>query len=360
VMTVHGAKGLEASLVIVVDGCNVYGPASALIPMSVGEDETVPVWSPGKAADSAPIGAAREQCRLRELEEHNRLLYVAMTRAKDRLVIAPYRTASTGECPAEAWCEMIRGRLVDVVGGRVHDDWPFPPDALRASAAPQPDGLPALTPQPAWLTRAAEAEPEPLPPVRPSSALSAADAPARPRERTDNGLARQRGTLIHTLLERLPAVPAERRETVAQAYVKARAPGLAEAARAGMVRDALAVLTHAALAPLFGPGSRAEASIVGSVHVAGEARPVAGQIDRLAVLDDEVLVADFKTAVAPPAVDAPLAPAYVGQLGLYRALLQEIYPRHRIRAFLIWTSGPSVRELDEAEMDAALALVRAA
>jgi ATP-dependent helicase/nuclease subunit A len=360
VMTVHGAKGLEARLVIVIDGCQVYGPASALIPLAVGRDETIPIWSPGKAADSPAIAAARDDCRLRELEEHNRLLYVAMTRAKDRLVIAPFRAAVNGACPAEAWCEMIRRRLVDVVGGRVHDDWPFGSDPLRAAApTPADGGLPPLTAVPAWLTREAEPEPEPLPPVRPSSALAAADAPPR-SDRPSGGAGRQRGTVIHTLLERLPAVPPERREAVARAFVNARAPGLDDAARAGMVRDALAVLTHPDLGPLFGPGSRAEAPLVGSVLVAGQARLVSGQIDRLAVLDDEVLVADFKTAVAPPAADAPLSPAYVGQLGLYRALLQEIYPRHRIRAFLIWTSGPSVRELDDVELEAALALVRAA
>jgi ATP-dependent helicase/nuclease subunit A len=220
--------------------------------------------------------------------------------------------------------------------------------------------LPALTSVPAWLNRVAEPEPEPLPPVRPSSALAAADTPPRAGERPGNGVARHRGTVIHTLLERLPAVPPERREAVAHAFVNARAPGLDAAARAGMVRDALSVLADPDLGPLFGPGSRPEASIVGSVEVAGERRPVSGQIDRLAVLDDEVLLADFKTAVSPPPADAPLPPAYVGQLGLYRALLQEIYPAHRIRTFLIWTSGPSVRELAKPELEAALALVRAA
>jgi ATP-dependent helicase/nuclease subunit A len=120
-----------------------------------------------------------------------------------------------------------------------------------------------------------------------------------------------------------------------------------------MVADALSVMGHPELSPLFGPGSRAEAAIVGTVRTASGPAAVSGRIDRLAVLEGEVLLADFKTSERPPAPDEPLPPAYAAQLALYRTLLREIYPAHRVRAFLIWTTGPSIRELDG---DAALAL----
>ena len=119
-------------------------------------------------------------------------------------------------------------------------------------------------------------------------------------------------------------------------------------------------MTDEALAPLFGPGSRAEAPVAGWVETHGGLVPVSGQIDRLAVLETEILLADFKTTARPPSLDEPAPQAYVAQLALYRALLAEIYPDRPVRAFLVWTSGPLIRELSTQELDAALLLVNAA
>ena len=118
------------------------------------------------------------------------------------------------------------------------------------------------------------------------------------------------------------------------------------------------MLGHAALAPLFGPASRAEAAVAGHIRLGGEDRPVSGQIDPLAVLDNEILIADYKTTGRPPRGDEPAPAAYVAQLALYRALLAEIDPARRVRAFLIWTSGPLVRELRDDELDAALEAIK--
>ena len=118
VMTVHGAKGLEAPLVFLFDGCAVKGADPILLELPTGGDRTVPVWSPGKAYDSDAIAAARALCQDKAAEEHNRLLYVAMTRAKDRLVVAPYLTSGknvqargmVGDDPARAGPEAGRAR----------------------------------------------------------------------------------------------------------------------------------------------------------------------------------------------------------------------------------------------------------
>ncbi|MDQ4135451.1 MAG: PD-(D/E)XK nuclease family protein, partial [Pseudomonadota bacterium] len=167
-------------------------------------------------------------------------------------------------------------------------------------------------------------------------------------------------TLAHTLLERLPSLPFERWADAARSYVAARAPALDTGRREAVVRQTLGVLTHEALAPLFGPGSRAEVAITGRIITASGEVPVSGQIDRLAVLEREVLIADFKTTARPPGPDEPAPATYVGQLALYRALVSEIYPEHPVRAFLIWTAGPAVRELAEEELAGALALIKAA
>ncbi|HKG77698.1 MAG TPA: PD-(D/E)XK nuclease family protein, partial [Beijerinckiaceae bacterium] len=315
--------------------------------------------------DCAALAAAREAVRARAREEHNRLLYVAMTRARDRLVIAPYMTACK-DSPQEAWCEMIRRGLVATVRGLILQEAPYGPVAVwhdgehPAKAAPLAERAPAAPVElPAWLLRPAEPELEPLRPLRPSSALGAADWTLRSPERRFDPDARLRGALVHALLERLPGVAAERRAAVAQAYLEARAPRLDEPLRARLVCDALDVLAHEALKPLFGPGARAEAPIVGRVRIGAEQAPVSGQIDRFAVVGGEVLIADFKTT-RPPRPDEPAPHVHLAQLALYGALMREIYPAHRVRAFLVWTAGPLVRELTEDEMDAALAQVKAA
>jgi ATP-dependent helicase/nuclease subunit A len=366
VMTVHGAKGLEAPIVVVIDGCEVLGKDPPLIALPDGRGGTIPVWSPGRNADSDAVARARETFRLKGLEEHNRLLYVAMTRAKDRLVIAPYMTGRR-DSPQEAWCEMVRRALTKEAGGLELDEAPYGPIAIwrDGEPAPRPAAGSAAAPAkpvdvPAWLTLPVENEPEPLPPIRPSGALGAAERIVRPGDGPFAPEARLRGTLVHALLERLPEVAPERRESLAAAYVAARAPRLDAASREAVVADALRVLGDPALAPLFGPGSRAEAPIAGSVRTGLGAVPVSGQIDRLAVLDSEILLADFKTTARPPSPDRPAPQRYVAQLALYRALLADIYPDRPVRPFLIWTAGPQVRELGEAELAAALELIEAA
>jgi ATP-dependent helicase/nuclease subunit A len=363
VMTVHGAKGLEAPIVILIDGCEVLAKDKPLIATPLPGGGAVPVWSPGKAHDCRLVAQARDAMKLRGIEEHNRLLYVAMTRAEDRLVIAPFMT-SRKDTPEQAWCEMVRRGFAHKHHAFVHQDAPYGPIQLWREG---PDALPIVSDNrraalleiglPAWLTQPVASEPEPPPPLRPSSALAAADRLMRPGDGPYAPEARLRGVLVHALLERLPPVAPGRRAEIAAAFVAARAPRLAADKRAGLVADALGVLDHEALAPLFGAGSRAEAAIAGHIWLGGENRPVSGQIDRLAVLDQEILLADFKTTARPPRAGEPAPPAYVAQLALYRALLQQIYPARPVRAFLIWTSGPLVRELTGSELEEALLAV---
>ena len=364
VMTVHGAKGLEAPVVVLIDGCEALDRAPALIPVADGKGGTLHVWSPAKGHDSQPIAEAREALRQKAQEEHNRLLYVAMTRAKDRLVIAPYRTSRNPS--AEAWCEMVRRGLTAKVGGLEMQEAPYGTVEVWRDGSVHPAARSEASPPavaaievPPWLSLPVAHEPEPAPPIRPSSALSAADRIARPGDGPYAPEARLRGTVIHALLERLPEAPAERREALARSLLAARAPRLSPAAREDLVADALRVLTLKGLKPLFSPGSRAEAAIAGEVMTAAGRVAVSGQIDRLAIADDEVLLADFKTTARPPGPDEPSPPAYVAQLALYRALLSEIYPGRAIRAFLIWTSGPLVRELRDEELSAAISSIKA-
>lgn len=359
VMTIHGAKGLEAPVVVLVD------PAYAIPDGSPGLFDVgapAPVWSPSAKADCRAAALAREESRARQEEERNRLLYVALTRAADHLVIAPFARKGAKEFGKESWGARIEAALSGGGLGLAPVSLPYgdamlwrDPDAParpRAMKAPPPASAWEV---PAWLDRPAAPEPEPAPPIRPSSALTAADQPRRPRERPFDAIARLRGVLVHALLERLPGVARDRRRAAAEAFVAARAGGLSQQMRERIVADALAVIDDPRLAALFSPGSLAEAPVAGEVALgeAGARAPVAGQIDRLAVTEEAVFFADFKTGARPPADGAP-RPGQLTQMALYGALLSAIYPGRAVRGYLVWTAGPLVTEIPQAALEAAL------
>ena len=157
----------------------------------------------------------------------------------------------------------------------------------------------------------------------------------------------RRGLLIHGLLERLPEIEPERRETAAHAWLSRQGARHEEAA--AFAREALGVLERFPF--LFGPKSRAEAPIVG--EVAGKA--VTGIVDRLAIDDASVMVLDFKTDRPAPKDAAGAPDAYVLQLALYRAVLRQIFPDKEVSCALLWTEAPMLMELPEAQLEAALA-----
>ncbi|WP_460448377.1 double-strand break repair helicase AddA [Alsobacter sp. SYSU BS001988] len=367
VMTVHGAKGLEAPIVFMADTCSAPNghhdhPILALSYRDGAKELDLPVWSPSQKCDSRVIRASRQRARDAARDEYHRLLYVAMTRARDRLYVCGFEGANgRGD---RCWYDMIRATLEPLMEARPAEGEPG--QVLRRQSRPFPReeasaGLAraAEPPPPAWLAAPAPAETAARPPLRPSSAVEAADAsPARAGAGARGRDARVAGRVVHTLLETLPGVPAPLRRLAAERLVAARAGSMEAERRDALVRDVLAVLDRPELAALFGPLSRAEAPIAGSLQLRpGEpATSVSGQIDRLAVTPEAVMVADFKTG-APPETPPE---TYVAQLAVYRALLARLYPDRPVRCLLIWTAGPRVDEIAPGALDAALARIKAA
>lgn len=349
VMTVHAAKGLEARIVFLPDTCAKPGGKHDPELFRLGGEDGALAWSPRAADDPALVAAAREEARRLATQEHRRLLYVAMTRAEERLYIAGF-CGKNG--PAEGcWHEMTRGAFAD--HELVEADAPWGEGAktwtlgapLRASAAVETEHEAARASLPEWLLRAAPDESPPAPPIQPSRALAAADQ-WEPREG-----ARARGRVTHALLQSLPGVAPARRLEAALAFARARGFG------ATLAREALSLIERPELAQLFGPDSRAEVALSGAIFGAGGREiAVSGQVDRLAVGDAEVWLADFKTGRARAAADTPIA--YVVQLALYRALLAQIYPDRPVRAAIVWTREARAVELPAAQMDAAVTLVK--
>ncbi|MGN6463241.1 MAG: double-strand break repair helicase AddA [Pseudolabrys sp.] len=361
VMTVHGAKGLEAPVVFLPD--TLSPPAGhpsrqprllTLALASAVPDAPSPiVWAPRKDDDDTATAAARVAAQQLAEDEHRRLLYVAMTRAADRLVIcgAEGKNKRAPGC----WYDLVAEALTPLAVEEAGDDGE---PVLRFRHGEMPTGEVRTAPSaaaaadvPAWLIQPAPARTPAIRLVSPSDSDDDDVAPRAGENQDAARKARQRGIVVHRLMQSLPDVPAGTREAAARAYLARACKDWSEEDRAAIAQRVLAILTEPRFVPLFAPGSRAEVAIVGTLPPVR----VNGQIDRLAVTDDTVLIGDFKTG-RPKAHP----PAYIRQLGLYRAVLQRLYPGKAVRAVLIWVDTAEIVEVSAAEMDAAVALVTSA
>ena len=355
VSTVHGAKGLEAPVVILPD---TTGMRTARNDPHLLREEDLLLWPPSKGRDAIDPESKRllEAHREADKEERRRLLYVAMTRAADRLVICGWNNSRRG-LPDDCWYKAVWHKLRDSMEEEPDPDWPDPDDSEEL-----PDWLRDLPRQSMVMERrAAEAEAEKpagdcesLPPLpgwaqQPAAARRTAAPPGSGEEvfavasplRGKSAGRFRRGQAIHKLLELLPEVAPERRLETARRFLAAE-PGLADDAVA-TAREALAVLDDPAFRRVFGPGSRAEAPLVG--RLGGEI--VSARIDRLVLLPEETLIVDFKSGRAPPA-DPSQAPAgYLRQLARYVALLRQMRPGIPVRAALLWTDAPLLMPIPE-------------
>jgi len=342
VMTVHGAKGLEAPVVILPD-CTAEAktkPEDGLI----FDDAEGPYVSLRKGEDDEKCANARAAHAERMLAEHWRLLYVAMTRARDRLIVCGAQWKN-GESP-ESWRLAVEEALRKLDAAPCETPYG---EGLRLGAAiyagPQTHARSSRPVLPDWAkTRACGvAQLELAAPSRLSHVDASLFSP-----RGDGQRRFRRGRLIHGLLERLPDVAPERRVDAARAWLKRQ--GADQGEIDAYAREALNVIEDTRFAAAFGPHSRAEAPVIGTA--AG--RAVRGVVDRLAVEADRVLLLDFKTDRPAPQNVEKTPRAYVLQLALYRDVLRRIFEGRRIDCALLWTEAPALMMLPDALLDAAL------
>lgn len=364
IMTVHGSKGLQAPIVFMPDTMGTPSQSPAIL-WPEGE-RTVPLFAPRRSQEDEACATAREAANQRRDQEYRRLLYVALTRAEDRLYVCGWqgRRDPADDC----WYRLVEGALAALaepveldftrIGSAAHtspspDGWSGPGWRLRdlqvAAAKDDNAGRARAAirhPLPPWWNQPAPDEPEPSRPLTPSRPDGEEPAVRSPLGE-DDGARFLRGTLIHRLLQTLPDLPAEARPEACRRFLARPVHDLSGAAQSQIIQETLAVLDHPGFRHLFGPDSRAEVPVVGVVG----GRTLSGLVDRLVVAPDSVWIVDYKTNRPPPEFEADVAPIYLRQIAAYRAALSAVYPDRPIRCVLLWTDGPRLMELSPALLD---------
>lgn len=430
IMTAHGAKGLEANIVFLPDttGDPRRSPSNPFIDLTEAEeDETanadaesdeepakIPAlfWPVAKSSAVPPVAAAKEVRTNADIAESNRLLYVAMTRARDRLYIAGIAPKTNNKnadkapsAPPNSWYRLIEEGL-DGKLQAAHDPFGNPvarietPQEIDSPRPTQETGSAAAPPSlPDWARTRVTPEPQRLIPIQPSrlSTLEVDDygdplerrGPATPMIETGDGLpapsspfdaeppapaastGRQtsgdgvapgdpnfrflRGNITHALLQHLPGLEPPQRRSAAQHYVDVQGLGLSPRARQSLVGEVLALLDSPQFADAFGPDSRAEVPLIAEIPSpsgTGPSLKISGQIDRLVITDSAVMVIDFKTNRAAPQMAGEIPEAYLLQLAAYRCALQAIYPGRQVNSALLWTSVPRLMAVTNETLDA--------
>ncbi|GMN01687.1 double-strand break repair helicase AddA [Erythrobacter sp. MTPC3] len=349
VMTVHGSKGLQAPIVILADAAGGPGQSGDLeledAPLDESTGRTVPLPSLSAEQRRGRVADAEESVSAAAMEEHWRLLYVAMTRAEEALFIGGSlnkKDAKKGIPHEDSWYARLEqvfesDELDDPLWGARREWGERAEPLVVAETAAQntaPDALPD------WAVTPIGPEPSPPRPLSPSSAGEETGAdPPLPADAAR--IAAQRGVLIHRLLERLPDVPSEQRQDTGARWLRRQASGLDDGDLEAMLASAIAVLDDSEYAAIFSPDALAEVPLTATVGTT----VIAGTADRLLIEQYAVTVVDFKTTRRPPETLEDVPRAVLRQMAAYVAALEVIYPGRPVRAAILYTHAPRLIEI---------------
>ncbi|EKE09593.1 MAG: hypothetical protein ACD_16C00131G0004 [uncultured bacterium] len=326
IMTVHGSKGLQAPIVLLPDTTQ---PPLDLPPFAFF-DQTL-LWVPPQASEASLTKTLKQHLKLKQQEEYHRLLYVALTRAEDALYICGWESSHQN-----SWYDFVKTGLQKV--GTEFDfgdekGWRLSSIQQKKGTSCDPSSLLSF-PLPQWLKTppSSEMSPKLLTPSKLEEEKSF--------HRAELGeFGTQRGTLIHKLLELLPTLELSVREKAARRFLEKMF--LPEEQSQEIIKTVLIVLK--AYPDFFGPSSISEVPFQGHI----EGYDVSGQIDRLVIMEDQVLVIDYKTHTDVPSKLEDIPSSILKQMALYKDILTQIFPQHILSCGILWTTLPRFDILPE-------------
>lgn len=339
IMTVHGSKGLQAPIVFLPDTMQVPTRKDMLL-----WAEGMMFWTDAKENRNSIYTSFHEANKTEEMNEYYRLLYVALTRAEDELYICGH--GGKNKPPETCWYLVAQQGLNQAEGVQILEATEAGQPILRL-VSEQTTMLPSHTDKIHNAEMLAlpdyfliPAPQETMPEMHNPSRIFTQDITSPIAQ--EQQLASLRGTLIHRLLEFLPSLPEDQRETKARKFLAPYREIFPAEAFDALFADVVRLITHPSYAWLFAGQSRAEVAVVGIV----DGQAVAGQIDRLVVAENEVWVIDYKTTPNPPVSVTAIPQNYREQLKSYHALIVPLYPGKKVRCVLLWTTTLTCMEVD--------------
>lgn len=297
-MTVHGAKGLQAPVVIIVEKFKSRSLADRLLwELDRDGQGQFMLMRPRADTDTPYTQHLKNKIEESETQENKRLLYVALTRAQDHLFVAGY---GEKEIPQESWYQWLKPHAL------------VTPIKARSSLSI----LPIVEKEKAenWLQK----------PVIHRKVIQKKQELLIPQTRS-----MQRGIIIHRLFELLLDLPHSDRMTTATLYLQKQSTLTDDIP----VADILAILQSDLLQTFC------EGQAIAEMEISCQDGTLQ-RLDRVVVTDKVVKILDYKTSIAFPAKVELTPPVILAQLFDYSNTMQQIYPNHRIECYLLWTGGP--------------------
>lgn len=337
-MTVHGSKGLQAPVVILPDTTRVKTLSREA---KLFKQDELLFYPLNKECYNENCEKLISRQKELSLEEYHRLLYVALTRAEERLCICGFKGKS--KVNGESWYEVVKEAFADIAvevkkEGLVYEVKQFiEPENKKKTKFDKADVV-----VPLWLKENPKDEGCLAKPLTPSHQDESLIAAISPLAENNNEKLYTRGKLIHKILQFLPSVEEQKRESLIESFLEKQASNFEEDEKNKIKTEVMNLLNNPSFAPLFSQNSVAEVALMG---VVGE-NIISGQIDRLVVCEDKVMIVDYKTN--RPAAEKPedVPKAYIKQMKSYKQLVEEIYPDKKTEAFILWTNTAQIMKID--------------
>ncbi len=337
-MTIHGSKGLQAPIVIL--------PDTTTVPQCKKEAEILfyqdVFFYPSCGGDYEDVCLSiKNEQKEKTLEEYRRLMYVALTRAEDKMIFCGY--VNSKKSPDNSWYNLFKNSIKEISTQNVaQKTWEYETKQTVSPKNAKNDESSLQAPAtPDWINNQAPIE----------SPLAKPLAPSRPEEDTtpklspllvsENNKLYKKGIIIHKLLQFLPNIDVEKAYDIAQKFIVSQDANITQQEVQRMSREVCDLLENPKFGMVFGKDSKAEVPIMGMI----EGKIISGQIDRLVVADKQVIAIDFKTN-RPAAKDSESIPnIYRQQMRIYKQLLAKIYPDKEITTLILWTNTANMMEV---------------
>jgi ATP-dependent helicase/nuclease subunit A len=367
IMTVHASKGLQSPIVIMPDTTSLPRASGNSDDGFLWTRESIPLWIKSGDDKNTLYQSLQDQLRADDLDEYNRLLYVAMTRAEDRLIVCGHMNNRENSINDQSWYETVKAGLASLPDTQTtFEPWSHDDNYMIGDKAENIvfETEQIVTPSnkksseniefkaarlPNWATAMMKAEHHPPKTMMPSK-MDDHDIPVRsPLTAKDDKHRFKRGLLTHSLLQYLPNINDNERKKAAYIYLEKQAPDLEKTVREDIITECLNILNTPEFAPFFAEGSMAEIPVTGMVTdpKTGKIDIISGEIDRMVITDDTVWIIDYKSNRPPPKNIKNVQKQYIKQLYSYKTLVKKMYPNHKIRTALLWTDGPYMMEIKD-------------